>query len=161
MSGRTNWITSTDDVLILRPASRQDHPVLKAQDETSRAVTGRFLFRSGEIVYNQKREPATGSEMTLMSEASPNWRIDTPADTERYARSTTPAIEPAPIDTDAEIQARARKIRAMPIGERIYMQGQILGRIRTMERNQKNGYDWSRELEVERKVLELSRMGMM
>lgn len=62
-----------------------------------------------------------------MSEPSPNWRIDLPANPERYARGSTPAIEPNPIDLDEEIQARARKIRALPIGERLYVLGPNLG----------------------------------
>lgn len=92
--------------------------------------------------------------------AGQNWRIHVPVDKERYTKSTTPAIEPEPIDLEDEAAIRAHKIRALPIGERLYVQGQIAARIKTMEKNIAQGYDWSRELEVKRKVLELSRLGM-
>jgi hypothetical protein len=79
-----------------------------------------------------------------------------------YRKGTTPAIEQtAPLHDDDEIAARARKIRALPIGERIYTQGQILGRIRTMEKNVQRGYtDWLPALEAERRLLELTKLGM-
>jgi len=86
-----------------------------------RAVTGAFAISVvGANTLQSKRGVRNGdieSEMTLMSEV----------DASVYAKGTVPAIDPAPIDMDDEIAARARKIRALPIGERIYMQGQILG----------------------------------
>jgi hypothetical protein len=77
-------------------------------------------------------------------------------------RAQTPAITQEPTDIEQEIQARARKIRAMPLGERIYAQGSIMGRIKTMERNIAKGYhEYIPQLEAERRVLELSKLGMI
>ena len=98
--------------------------------------------------------------MIVLSEA---WRIDTPVDTSVYAKAQTPAIEQtAPLYDDDEIAAKARRIRALSIGERTYAQSQIMGRIATMEKNIERGYlEWRPALEAERRLLELTKLGIM
>jgi hypothetical protein len=58
-----------------------------------------------------------------------------------YAKTSTAAVEQtAPLFDEDEIAAEARRIRALPISEHIYAQGQILGRICAMETNISGGY---------------------
>jgi hypothetical protein len=99
-----------------------------------------------------KKQARTLERLTLLSDVN----------ADIYAKGRTPAIEQEPTDLEQEIQARARKIRAMPVGERIYAQGSISGRIRTMEKNIERGYsEWVPQLEAEKRVLELSKLGMV
>jgi predicted nucleic acid-binding protein len=93
---------------------------------------------------------------------SDNWRIDLSAKPELYARSTTPAIEQEPTPIEDEIQARVRRIRRLSTGDRLYAQSQLASRIKVMERNIANGYrEYIPALEVEKRVLELSQIGIL
>jgi hypothetical protein len=79
-----------------------------------------------------------------------------------YAKGATPAVEQDPVSIDDEIQARARRIRRLSTGERLHAQAALQSRINTMEKNIERGYrEWIPALEADRKVLELSQMGIL
>ena len=75
-------------------------------------------------------------------------------------KAQTAALEPEPINLEEEIQTRASRIRRLSPSERMRAQMELSARIATMERNVKNGYlDWQPQLELDRRVLELSSIG--
>jgi hypothetical protein len=123
---------------------------------------GALSLIAATMIPFEKRRRQSKSEMIVLSEASPSWRVDTPVDASVYAKGQAAAIEQEATDIEEEIQARARRIRRLAAGDRLHAQMQLAARIKTMERNISQGYrEWIPALEADKRVLELSRMGIL
>lgn len=77
-----------------------------------------------------------------------------------YAKATTPARDAFTLTVEDEAQGMARRIRESKGGQREYNLGIIASEIKTLERNQVNGYGgWEFRLAVLRRVQQLVNTG--
>jgi hypothetical protein len=73
-----------------------------------------------------------------------------------YAKGTTPALAPQKMTVEEEARGLARKIKASHGGERLHNVGLVSSEIKTLERNQANGYGgWEFRLAVLKRTLQL------
>jgi hypothetical protein len=87
---------------------------------------------------------------------SNKWRVDTPVNKERYAKSTVPAADPVVLTVEEEAQGLARRIRKSEGGERQHNMAVLNNELRTLERNTANGYSgWGFRIQVIKRALEL------